>query len=82
MLMSLRKISTLRRVEPPVATALATKFTVDAVCRPKPSGIGVADTLTVGGEPMTLATLMFNGAEVATWEFVSVTRAVSTCSPS
>ena len=82
MLTSLRKISTLRRVEPvPVATAVAWKLMVEAVCRPLP-GIGVAVTVTVGGEPTTLATLTVSGAVVTTWAFRSVTRAVRTRSPS
>src|SRR4051812_25451782 len=83
MLMSFRKISTLARIEPaPVATAVATKFTVDAVCNPAGTGIGVAPTLPGGGEPMTLATFTVIGADVLVCELVSVTRAVSTCCPS
>src|SRR5687768_8446455 len=87
MLTSLRKNSTLVIVTPDaVEEALATKFTVERLCRlpawPTPTPTVGCVIVTVGGVPTSVATLTFTGGEVAVREFVSVTRAVNTCWPS
>ncbi len=65
---------------PSVSKALATRLTVERVCRLALLTGAVIET--VGGEPVTLATVTFEVVEVALRELASVTRAVRAWAPS